>query len=599
MSGRSWLGIVGLVTALVAFVAYRSRPPAPPPMDEAAVRSGPHPRALASEPLTMMALERRGLSFHDVLADRGYDALVDGLTSDLAELARRPGVGTNEDALNRAFDVRWLHDPDATFELVGLVPRLDRAFADPGTGRCGELRRVYRLALTRRGRPTTRLPMTVSVISFERGSCRPVAERLVALPRAGAPRLDALVGLYGLSAGRSAERIEVNLQNLHGTATPQDNEDHAEYLLRSFDITPEGHLTARPLLATPREDLSPSEKDRLSDYLRAHFDDVDRGTLVLPTDLLAVRAISVSPRGLARERNRVFHELFGADAETRFAGLPYGSARVARSPRAFLRRLDQGTCQGCHQSRAIAGFHLLGEERDTERTFNALRVGISNHLAAELPWREAMIEAIAAGRAYDVPRPFAERGGPGGYGARCGLGDPGYAAYTCEPGLACKDDRGDELGACLPADGPHEGDACEPAAVTTRAGPAGDHLSPEPSITCRVGTHVIPRDGCLGNGLGFPGGACTDRCTEVGARDGDGICAELPMSGYENDCFRTNEPIERCIVKRLGLSRVRACDPDHACRDDYACARVRGGHGACVPPYFVFQARVDGPRTDR
>jgi hypothetical protein len=590
-----------IVMALTALVAYRSRAPTDvdePPPNEAAMTAGPHPYSLVVDPTTLRSLERRGFSLDSVLPKRAYLGVVAMLETDLAELARRPGIG-GETALNHSFDARWLRDPDARFELVGLVPRLDRAFAEPGS--CGELRRVYRLALTRKGRPTTRLPMTVSVLSFiPADACRAVAGELVALPTAGRPRADALARVY-----RSPpQRVEINLQNLHGTATPQDNEDHAEYLLRSFDIAPEGSVSVHPLLATPREDLSPVEKSRLTEYLRAHFDDIDKGTLVLPPDLLATRAISVSPRGLARERNRVFYNLFGADAETRFAHLPYASARIARSPRALLRRLDQGTCQGCHQSRAVAGFHLLGEERDAHRAFNALRVGISNHLAAELPWREAMIEGIAAGREYDVMRPFAERGADkGAYGARCGRGDPGFAAYTCEPGLECKDDRGDELGACLPADGPHEGDACEPATVTTGLGASGDHLSPLPSITCRVGGHVIVRDGCLGNSLGFPGGTCTDRCTEVGAltANGDAICAKLPVSGYEEICFRTDEPIERCLATRMNPSLVRACDADHPCRDDYACARVsaEATRGACVPPYFVFQARVDGPRADR
>lgn len=580
-----------VVVVLSAFVALRSRSPAggisnelPPIIDETTVGAGPHPYALIIEPRTLMALERRGLALGDVLSDRAYRALGDVLEADLRELGRRPNIG-GEDAINHAFDARWLRDADARFELVGLVPRLDRAFAEPHT--CGELRRIYRLALTRPGRPTTRLPMTLSAISLvPANERRSLANALVALPPAGRPRLDALAKLYSAPV----QRVEVNLQNLHGTATPQDNEDHAEYLLRSFDITSHG-VTPRPLLATPREDLSAAEKERLANYLRSHVADVENGTLVLPPEFLALRAISVSPRGLARERNRVFRKLFGADAAALFPNVP--------SPRALLRRLDQGTCQGCHQSRAVAGFHLPGEERDERRTFNALRVGISNQLAGELKWRESMVAAIAEDRPFDAKRPFAEDGA-GAYGARCGLGDPGFAWLKCAPGLECKDDRGDELGACLPADGPHEGDACEPVTVTPGDGPNGDHLSPLPSITCRFGDHVIVRDGCLGNGLGFPGGMCNDRCTEVGKVAGDGICALLPMSGYEGVCFRTNEPIENCLATRLNPSLVRACDETHPCRDDYACARVTpDGRGACVPPYFVFQARVDGPRLDR
>lgn len=29
-------------------------------------------------------------------------------------------------------------------------------------------------------------------------------------------------------------------------------------------------------------------------------------------------------------------------------------------------------------------------------------------------------------------------------------------------------------------------------------------------------------------------------------------------------------------------------------RDDYICARTPDGNGACIPPYFLFQLRVDG-----
>jgi hypothetical protein len=39
---------------------------------------------------------------------------------------------------------------------------------------------------------------------------------------------------------------------------------------------------------------------------------------------------------------------------------------------------------------------------------------------------------------------------------------------------------------------------------------------------------------------------------------------------------------------------LRACDADQPCRDDYLCALTPAGKGACLPPYFVFQMRVDG-----
>jgi len=140
-----------------------------------------------------------------------------------------------------------------------------------------------------------------------------------------------------------------------------------------------------------------------------------------------------------------------------------------KSPRGLLRRLDQGTCQGCHATRSIAGFHLLGESRDPDARLNALAVARSTHVHLELGWGSDLIATVARGQdAYDAPRPFAERRakGPGGIGAHCGLdADPSFAGWTCASGLVCRDlyhDR-DAIGACAPEDGNHEGDACQPA----------------------------------------------------------------------------------------------------------------------------------------
>jgi hypothetical protein len=47
-------------------------------------------------------------------------------------------------------------------------------------------------------------------------------------------------------------------------------------------------------------------------------------------------------------------------------------------------------------------------------------------------------------------------------------------------------------------------------------------------------------------------------------------------------------------VQRTALG-VQACDDAHACRQDYVCTRTRQhALGACLPPYFVVQLRLDG-----
>jgi hypothetical protein len=107
---------------------------------------------------------------------------------------------------------------------------------------------------------------------------------------------------------------------------------------------------------------------------------------------------------------------------------------------------------------------------------------------------------------------------------------------------------------------------------------------------------------CAPNSLGFTGGMCSRRCETPGQVVGRAICARLPAAGYEADCMNSREPVERCLERHLVSALVASCDIDTPCRGDYACASVRGapkGVGACVPPYFLFQARVDGPLLDR
>lgn len=609
--GTILLALAALLS-LVYFVQKRSRVPEVVAVDESAVVAGAHPTSLIAEPTTLVALEARGFGLNRVIGARGtrnsdlmesraYADLVAALRADLAELDARPGIG-GEKAMNHPFNLAWLSDEDARFELVGVVPRLDRAFVQSGT--CGELRLVYRLSLTRKGRPGTRLPMTLSVLMIPRGeaaSCQELARAFTDLPERGQARVAALAAILTRRAA-APRRIEVNLQNLHGPSVRRDSDDHAEYLMRSFDVTQEG-LAPHPLLNTPREDLSAEEKKALAAQITQHFTEIDQGTFVMPDSFAAKRAISVAPRGLARRRNRVFAQLFADDADKLFSSLPYERAKLVKSPRALLRRLDEGTCQGCHESRSIAGFHLLGEER-TGDAFNALAVGHGNHLEEELPWRERQMAAIATGAVYIEPRPLAERAvlGPGGYGARCGMGDPGFRDLTCGPGLTCKDFIIDELGACVHAAENREGDACERATISFGAGPDGDTTTPDTKEPCTIGGAKIPSDACSPNSYGFPGGMCSDACEHEGEVTGDAICAPLPAAGYESDCFPTDVPIETCIKTHIAKRRVRACDQKHPCRDDFACVRVPNapaGTGACVPPYFVFQARVDGPRTDR
>ncbi|HEY8074969.1 MAG TPA: hypothetical protein VIF62_12685 [Labilithrix sp.] len=600
-----------LIALAFAFCAALDAPEAEPLPDVDAVAVGAHPSALESDPRAMAGLEARGLGLarlfgadkrtNDALAKTPhFAAIAAAIEADLRELDARPGIGPDP-LPNRPFDARWLRDPRARFELVGAVHRLDRKFVEgPGSrSACGEARLVYRLVLEPIGRPATPLPMTINVIFPQHEPCDAAARAWTELPARGRARVDALAAIYR-SLGPYI-KVETNLQNLHGPALRAAEDDHAEYLLRSFEVT-RGELVPKPLLDTPNPDLADADRAALASWIREHFQEIDDGSYVIPDRFLASRTVSVAPRGAARKKNRPFARLFDASA---FADLPYERARLVRSPAALLRRLDQGTCTGCHETRAIAGFHMLGEDRDPDARFNALALGISNHFAGELPWRDAMIEATARGRTFDAPRPFAERGGrePGMLGAHCGIGDA-FASWTCAPGLRCRDLYADPdgVGVCAPDDANHEGDACEDARAEGDMGPDGDRVHAKPKEGCVFEGRNVGLDACSPNHFGFPGGMCSDECKKLGrVRDGF-VCADLPSSGYETDCFPKPIPIEKCLETHFARRIVRGCDAAHPCRDDYACARVPGlaaNEGACVPPYFVFQARVDGPMLDR
>ncbi|HSO33023.1 MAG TPA: hypothetical protein VLT33_10905 [Labilithrix sp.] len=582
------------------------------------------PSLLETDPRAMEALEDAGLSLAQILGARGrsndalaktavWSTLVATVEADIRQLEARPGIADLHP--RKRFQMSWLSEHRARFELVAAVNRLDRTFLDPTT--CGEARLVYRLVIAPDGRPPSSLPMTLSV-SFPQPkrspggggtpSCAPAAQDWLDLPPDGARRVQALAALYARLPGYA--KVEINLQTFHGTtlaavyADGSGYDDHAEYLLRTFDRIGDA-LVPRLLVGTPRFDLDEEEKRALAAWIRDNFESIDGGNWVIPDRFLARRALSVTPRSFARTPNRVFKHLFGDGAA--FADLPYDKARLARSPVGLLRRLDQGTCEGCHETRSVAGFHMLGESRTPEAHFDAVAMPRSAHLDIELDWREAMTAAVAQGASFDAPRPFAERkrAGPGRAGSHCAVNDdPTFAGWTCARGLVCHPSGNDDVGTCAYATptGVGMGDPCQDVTLGPETAADGAFVDPKPMSPCAFGDKPGT---CDPNLLGFPGGMCVTDCPVLGAlaRDGELICGQLPAAGYENECFVTqSESIEKCIARHLNNRVLRTCGEKAPCRDDYACARTVGlppKTGVCVSTYGVYGLRVDGPILDR
>ncbi len=491
-----------------------------------------------------------------------YAALVEKIEADVAEVRdAHPGSGVGvRGHSHRLFDVRWLRTAQTRFDLVGIAPRLDRARLPHD---CGDVRLLYRLAYdaTVGGeRISSRLPMTISISLAPRPNdtahgCRgdalawrapaSVADDPAALGRW-------LVGDGPLARALEPARVALVLTNAQVMRIPSASQPqlggHAEYGLRAFVVDASGALVETPLENTPdvaRIRSDSALRNELLAWLRdpATLDEIDRGMHRIPAHLLATHASSYSPFGLARPANRSFAALFSA---RELAELPLAGRKTIATPEALLRRLDEATCQGCHQVRSVAGFHLVGVDPPDAPAGAALAVAYSPLLASERVRRGALIDSIAAGASAELGRPLA----------------PVERAPASPPGV---------------------GDPCEPGSVRASArGPAEDRFTKSGRVACGDSLSCTAQRG------GFPGGMCQARCTALG----DAVCGVIAVHPF-NDCLGSGAPFSKCIkhTRPIGLAR---CSDAQPCRDDYICARTPAGDGACLPPYFLFQMRVDG-----
>src|SRR5690606_22187917 len=131
---------------------------------------------------------------------------------------------------------------------------------------------------------------------------------------------------------------------------------------------------------------------------------------------------------------------------------------------------DEQTCQGCHQVRSIAGFHLVGTAPPEAPAGVALAIAYSPLVAAERARRAQLIDALADGRAGDFTRPtFATPEEP-----------------PAHPGI---------------------GDACEPGRVVPATrGALFDRVTSMRKLRCEQGLRCTRQRG------GFPGGMCQATC---------------------------------------------------------------------------------------
>jgi hypothetical protein len=567
---------------------------------DAAVAPEPWPFAVVDDPAALAVVAERGGRFEDLVGPSGWRPVRAALRKAVRAVAardRNAGESVRGHS-HRLFHLGWLDDP--RLELIGITFRSERLPVDES--RCGDLRLVYRLAYRQRVGDTelhSRLPMTVLVElqGRERNEtgCADEARRWTAPgPLSGAALGETL--MRGPLADRlhasQVHQVLVNAQTVRWpSAVRPDLGGHAEYLMLAFRPDPGGGDYRSGLLEN-MPDVDRLRRDRalrqkLVDWIGAHLDSIDEGSAILPDEFLAREALSVTPRGLSRRANRPFRSFLEADD---LAGMPLSGRERIASPEALLRRLDDMSCVGCHQSRTIAGFHWLGVDGDEVAPGNALFVSRSGPLLGDGRRRNAIVLDLAGGRRPDFGRPFAERDDDdgGGIGAHCGLGDPGFAGWRCAEGLVCDpyDAPADDavVGVCKRAGGGRVGEACEVVAIAPHRNGHRDRARGARIEPCAQGV-------CNVNRTGFPGGMCTTSCATMGA---EGTCGAIAQLTPFNNCLARKEAFPECLAKHVSPAGLRACDEAHLCRDDYICARTPEGKGGCIPPYFLFQLRVDG-----
>jgi hypothetical protein len=178
-------------------------------------------------------------------------------------------------------------------------------------------------------------------------------------------------------------------------------------------------------------------------------------------------------------------------------------------------RLNELACSGCHQARAIAGFHFPGADRADTAASNAVLLPGSPHFFGDQPRRLKILHRLAGGEtlvrndlaASYAARPLnklqAELEGTeliGGWGGACLL-EPtltqSQRKWTCRAGLACaplfksanapglgtcapKPDSAAGGATCVPKTGRQIGDAMQCGTVTTKAYGVDRYLRTDP-----------------------------------------------------------------------------------------------------------------------
>lgn len=404
------------------------------------------------------------------------------------------GVGDSFDF--QLFDRTLLYSPHTRFVLAGIVNRMDRAYVAPEA--CGEIRLIYRLtrldaASMDENATSPRLPMTLNVVlrakaSSARGiavTCKEIAHRWLASadwPQTGAELANRLMSAGGpleFVEPADVDRIETNLQIAHAPKSAV-RDFRTDYLLKVFHHDAQAHVFEEAPLENQIDRDRLLADDNLRRDFRAwlldprHFNEFDRGTILIPDQFLAKGAIAITPVGFDPSELQPEFGLVQAGRATAKAVFSESDVVAAlkkaadngvtprniRSVAGFERRLNDVTCSGCHQTRGIGGFHFPGVDWMAAKPSNSTVVPASPHFFGDQVRRRDILGSLNWGSSPDFSRGFSERPqlrAPkldgellgteyyDGWGAHCyqsgaksAGNDPSFGSWTCAKGLACQ-----------------------------------------------------------------------------------------------------------------------------------------------------------------
>jgi hypothetical protein len=632
-------------------------------LSNAAQAQADEPVLFVDNPALLAQMETKGYGFStlfgpDAPDDLGslyekapaYRAMIDMIGTDIGavraemEAGGRPLYELTNAKAGRVLDMRWLKNAASRMRLVGIVNRIDRRdfAAAKGQGGCGEVRLIYRLAYRfKKGSRTlsSRMPFNFNAV-FDvdpdaDGGCMGVAGRWT-------PQIDENVDAGWLAGGpldRTAltfRQLELNTQIVR---FPSEMEPgfggQATYLMRIFGIEGD-NIVELPLENTPdaaRLAEDAALKAALAGYVREHVADVDMGVYQIPDRFLARKIVSFSTFGSGREANHPFTAAFAASD---FAGLDYSALGLVRSPAALIARLDNGSCQGCHQSGSTAGFHFIGLDNDETSPLNRIEVGISPHFHAEIPRRTAYIKTLALDETPNRFRPLSSAP-PASWDSEtpdyadaeitmpCMMPEDAQqfgAAWQCGAGTVCTplgvaSGPGLKVAQCLL---PKDSEAMfsgHPCLSGDIAGNDSEPFNDTLTVTSQFAAfeEKVSRSAysCRPPRIGVPGGIAYRNCNDrdrsfAGFKRGGAMPNEICalVGGKKFDlCVATNN-FDQCLGGAVNRGNRQACSANHFCREDYMCqtlpadtpgaAKVKG-IGFCSPTYFIFQMRIDNHAT--